>query len=75
MQHIYCVYATHIVSVQHILCVCNTNSVSMQHIFCLRMPENMKTDPNQVHMLPFGLIFSQSESYRVWEASGMPPGA
>ena len=30
-------------------------------------------DPNQVHMAPFELIFNQNESYRVWEASGMPP--
>ena len=28
----------------------------------------------QVHMAPFELIFNQNESYRVWEASGMPPG-
>ena len=34
----------------------------------------MEFGPNQVHMVPFGLIFSQNGSYMVWDASGMPPG-
>ena len=25
-------------------------------------------------MAPFGLIFNKNRSYRIWEASGMPPG-
>ena len=29
---------------------------------------------NQVQVAPFGLIFDRGESYRVQEASGMPPG-
>ena len=34
----------------------------------------MKMDPKQVHMAPFGLIFIQDGSHKLWEASGMPPG-
>ena len=34
----------------------------------------MKVDPKQVHMAPFGLIFIQDGSNKLWEASGMPPG-
>ena len=34
----------------------------------------MKMDPKQVHMAPFGLIFIQNASHKLWEASGMPPG-
>ena len=34
----------------------------------------MKMDPKQFHMAPFGLIFMQAGSHRLWEASGMPPG-
>ena len=34
----------------------------------------MKVDPKQVHMAPFGLIFIQDGSHKLWEASGMPPG-
>ena len=30
--------------------------------------------PNQVHMAPFEVILKQNGLYRVWEASGMPPG-
>ena len=38
-------------------------------------PQLRTVDPlNQVHMAPFGLIFNQNRSHRVWEASGMPPG-
>ena len=29
--------------------------------------------PNQVCMAPFEVILKQKGSYRVWEASGMPP--
>ena len=36
--------------------------------------EKHENDPNQIHMAPLGLIFPQDESYRVWEASGTPPG-
>ena len=60
-----CLYAAHIVS------LCNTYSVSTG----CEQPKNMKSCPNQVRMAPFGLILSQNESYRVWKASGMPPGA
>ena len=34
----------------------------------------MKMDPKQVHMAPFGLIFIQDGSHKLWEASGMLPG-
>ena len=34
----------------------------------------MNMDPKQVHMAPFGLIFIQDGSHKLWEASGMPPG-
>ena len=35
----------------------------------------MKIDPKQIHnMAPFGLIFIQDGSHKLWEASGMPPG-
>ena len=34
----------------------------------------MKMDPKQVHMAPFGLIFIQDGSHKLWEAYGMPPG-
>ena len=34
----------------------------------------MTMDPKQVHMAPFGLIFIQDGSHKLWEASGMPPG-
>ena len=34
----------------------------------------MKMDPKQVHVAPFGLIFIQDGSLKLWEASGMPPG-
>ena len=30
--------------------------------------------PNQVRMAPFEVILKQNGLYRVWEASGMPPG-
>ena len=33
----------------------------------------MKMDLQQVHMAPFGLIFIQDGSHKLWEASGMPP--
>ena len=33
----------------------------------------MKMDPKQVHMAPFGIIFIQDGSHKLWEASGMPP--
>ena len=42
-----------------------------------RMPDSgrkiMKMDPKQI-MAPFGLIFIQDASHKLWEASGMPPG-
>ena len=34
----------------------------------------MEFDTIQVHMAPFEVILKQNVSYRVWEASGMPPG-
>ena len=35
----------------------------------------MNMDPKQVHiMAPFGLVFIQDGSHKLWEASGMPPG-
>ena len=34
----------------------------------------MKTDPKPVHVAPFGLIFIQDGSHKLWEAPGMPPG-
>ena len=34
----------------------------------------MEFGPNQVHMAPFEVILKQNGSYRVWEASGRPPG-
>ena len=40
---------------------------------CQILREIMKTDPKQVHMTPFGLIFIQDGSSKLWEASGMPP--
>ena len=36
--------------------------------------ELINLSPIQVHMAPFEVSFSQNGSYRVWEASGMPPG-
>ena len=61
--------------------------VSEQQIYSLHVPdiqvaqseecqiweEIMKTDPKQVHMAPFRLIFIQDGSHRLWDASGMPP--
>ena len=34
----------------------------------------MKFDPEEVHMVSFGLIFIQDGSHKLWEVSGMPPG-
>ena len=62
--------------------------VSEKQIYCFYIPdiqveqseecqiweEIMKTDPKQVHLAPFGLIFIQDGSHKLWEASGMPPG-
>ena len=55
--------------------------VSIQLIYVLFIYKNasfwtkiMKSGPNQVHMAPFEVILKQNGSYRVWEASGMPPG-
>ena len=36
--------------------------------------KNKEFGPNQVHMAPFEVILKQNGSYRVSEASGMPPG-
>ena len=34
----------------------------------------MKMDPKLHIMAPFGLIFIQDGSHKLWEAYGMPPG-
>ena len=39
-----------------------------------RFRKTMKMDPKKVRMAPFGLIFIQDGSHKLWEASGKPPG-
>ena len=43
---------------------------------CLENAQHHQKMLERVHniMAPFGLIFVQSGSHRLWEASGMPPG-
>ena len=38
------------------------------------MLKNIKHEPEQVHMAPFGPIIAQDGSHWLWEASGMPHG-
>ena len=60
---------------QYILCLYETDIQVLNTGECQISDKIMKIGPNQVHMAPFGLIFDRVESYRVWEASGIPPGA
>ena len=62
-------------------CLYSRYMVSIRLIYVLYIHKNariwtkvMKYGPNQVHMAPFEVILKQNGSYRVWEASGMPPG-
>ena len=60
-------YGRYIVSVWQIYRLCRLENTRLWR-------KIMKTDPKQIHMAPFGLIFIQDGSHELWEASGMPPG-
>ena len=64
---VWCLYSRYLVSIQHIYMLCIYKNDS----FWTKIKE---FGPNQVHMAPFEVILKQNGSYRVWEASGMPPG-
>ena len=69
MAHRHCV-----VLIQQIYSLYIANVQVVQIGECQFWREIVKSDPEQVHMAPFGLIFIQDGSHKPWEASGMPPG-
>ena len=62
-----------VISEQQIYCFYSPGVQVAQSEECQISQEIMKTDPEH-HMAPFGLIFIQDGSHRLWDAFGMHPG-